>query len=104
VSQTLGKAPIALGKRFAECGTWQTPHDDSYDGEEGFAKYLFSGTRQNLCRVPKCSWQNKVRGLAKLPVTGTLPSARWKGTRQSSLLCRVPLSWHSSKMGILLSA
>jgi len=62
---------------------------DSCDGEEGFAECLFSGTRQSLCHVPKCSRQNKLRGPVKLLVTRALPSARRKGTRQSPLLCRV---------------
>jgi hypothetical protein len=73
---------------------------DSCDDEEGFAECLFSDTRQSLCRVPKCSRQNKVRGPAKLSVTRTLPSARQKDTRQSPLLCHVPSSWHTAKMRI----
>ena len=53
VPEVLGKGYIALGKAFAECGTWQSTHGKKLIGKALFAECILSGTRQRLCRVPR---------------------------------------------------
>jgi hypothetical protein len=44
VSGTLGKAPVTLGKGFAECNTRQRTLGSDYVGKDVFAECLLSGT------------------------------------------------------------
>jgi hypothetical protein len=49
VTEALGKARKTLGKVFAECDTRQRDLSEQYIGNDFFAEYFLSGTRQNLC-------------------------------------------------------
>jgi hypothetical protein len=99
VSQTLGKARKTLGKDFAECNTRQRMLGELYIGNDLFAEYFLSGTRQRICRVPFGTRQRKVvvttpndgdgsfaeclpRHSAKRPI---LPSVSCHGPRQRRL-------------------
>ena len=53
VAEALGKAQIALGEAFAECGTRQRTHDKKLIGKALFIECLLSGTRQRLCWEPR---------------------------------------------------
>jgi hypothetical protein len=46
VSEALGKDWKALGKGFAECDTWQRKLGELYIGNNFFAEYFLSNTRQ----------------------------------------------------------
>lgn len=97
--QTLGKAPITLGKGFAECDTRQLLWRRSR-----LCRVPFFEHSAKLCRVPKRPRQNKVKTPAKWLLTEALSSARRKDTRQTRCLCRVPDLWHSAKPPSLTSA
>jgi hypothetical protein len=75
VSGTLGKAPITLGKGFAECNTLQRALGSDYVGNDIFAECLLLGTRQRLCRVSGTALGKKVAVTAFGAVTASLPSA-----------------------------
>jgi hypothetical protein len=59
VPEALDKPGKALGKVFAECGTWQRGLGEQYIGKGFFAEYFLSSTRQRFCRVPIGTRQRK---------------------------------------------
>jgi hypothetical protein len=60
MSEALGKVGKTLGEGFAECNTWQRKLGELYIGNDLFAEYFLSGTRQRLSRVSAGTWQRKV--------------------------------------------
>jgi hypothetical protein len=88
VLEALGKARKTLGKVFAECNTRQRTLGELYIGNDLFAEYFLSGTRQRICRVPFGTRQRKV--VVTVPSDGD----------GSFVEC---LPWHSAKMPILPS-
>jgi hypothetical protein len=60
VSEALGEAWKTLGEGFAECDTRQRELGELYIGNDFFAEYFLSGTRQILCRVSQGTRQRKV--------------------------------------------
>jgi hypothetical protein len=87
-----------LSKDFAECDTRQRELDELYIGNEFFAKYFLSDTRQRLCLVSQGTQQRK----AAITVSANGDSAFAECTRwhlaKSFLLCRVLWPWHSVKL------
>ena len=77
VPKALGKDYYALSKSFAECGTQQRTLGKILVSKAGFAECPFSGTRQNLCRVPKMHSAKKSDRDGGRPLTAASPSAKW---------------------------
>jgi hypothetical protein len=68
----LGKAPIALGKGFAECRTRQRALGKEPVGKGFFVECHISGTWQSLCRVPR---KHLAKKNPPSTLTVSLPSA-----------------------------
>jgi hypothetical protein len=60
VTETLDKACKTLGEGFVECDTWQRKLGELYIGNDFFAEYFLSDTRQRLCRVSNGTRQKKI--------------------------------------------
>jgi hypothetical protein len=60
VSEALDNIWKTLGEGFAECDTRQRRLGELYIGNDFFADYFLSGTRQRLCRVRSDTRQRNV--------------------------------------------
>jgi hypothetical protein len=88
VLEALGKARKTLGKVFAECNTQQRTLGELYIGNDLFAEYFLSDTRQRISRVPFGTRQRKVAVTAPSDGDGSFAEC---------------LPWHSVKRPILPS-
>jgi hypothetical protein len=122
VSRTHGKGYYTLGEAFAECHTRQRTLGELYIGNNLFAEYFLSGTRQRLCRVSFGTRQRKVTVTtpsdgdgsfaecvlwhsAKRPILPSVrPSAKTGPVGPTASLCVESSSGHSAKEASLPSA